>query len=229
MMKTIYKFKDIEIEISKKNIKNIYLSVKPKGTVHLSVPINLPLKDIYDFLLKKEDWLRTNINYFINNKNISTEKKLNNNTTVKYLGKDFSVKLVTDKKQYTELINNCIELHINDVDNLQIKQFLLEQFYINEAKKLFSVLLKKYSAILNEDYSKVTIKRMKTRWGSCNPVKRTINLNLQLIEKPIDCIEYVVLHELAHIKHPNHSKDFWNYVSIYMPDWKTRRKLLNSP
>lgn len=228
-MKTIYKFKDIEIEIFKKNIKNIYLRVKPKGTVHLSVPTTLPRKDIYDFLLKKEDWLRTNLNYFINNKKIYTEKKLDNNATVKYLGKDYPLKLVTDKKQYIKLTKNCIELHLNNVDNLEMKQFLLEQFYIKEANKLFPVLLKKYSSILNEEYSKLTIKKMKTRWGSCNPVRRTINLNLQLIEKPMECIEYVVLHELAHIKHPNHSKDFWDYVSMYMWDCKIRRKTLNSP
>ena len=67
---------------------------------------------------------------------------------------------------------------------------------------------------------------MKTRWGSCNVKTKNINLNLELIKKPQECIEYVVLHELAHLKHPNHSKQFWEYVGMHMPDWKLRKKKL---
>ena len=67
---------------------------------------------------------------------------------------------------------------------------------------------------------------MKTRWGSCNPHKGYINLNLELIKNPKESIEYVVFHELSHLIHPNHSKEFYSYISAYMPDWKRRKEIL---
>jgi len=69
---------------------------------------------------------------------------------------------------------------------------------------------------------------MKTRWGSCNSQKGYINLNLELIKEPIRCIEYVVAHELAHLIHPNHSKEFYNYLSYLLPEWKELKKRLNN-
>ena len=85
----------------------------------------------------------------------------------------------------------------------------------------------KYNKITQKDSINVRIRKMKTRWGSCNKTKKYINLNLNLIKKPKICIEYVVFHELAHLIYPNHSKDFYNYLSLYMSDWKEREKILN--
>jgi hypothetical protein len=68
---------------------------------------------------------------------------------------------------------------------------------------------------------------MKSRWGSCLPSNNKVIFNLSLIKTPICCIEYVVLHELAHFKHQNHSKNFYNFITIFMPDWKERKKILD--
>ena len=68
---------------------------------------------------------------------------------------------------------------------------------------------------------------MKSRWGCCFPFKNKVVFNLSLIKTPIDCVEYVVIHELSHFKYRNHSKDFYNFVAIYMPNWKEKRKVLN--
>ena len=69
-------------------------------------------------------------------------------------------------------------------------------------------------------------KNMKTRWGTCNPNARRIWLSVQLAKKPVECLDYVILHELTHLKVRNHGKDFWQAVERYMPDWRERRKLL---
>ena len=69
---------------------------------------------------------------------------------------------------------------------------------------------------------------MKTRWGSCNTLTRSITFNLQLYKKPLEVIDYVILHELAHIPYPHHQKEFWNFVEKYIPDWKKRRDLLKT-
>ena len=69
---------------------------------------------------------------------------------------------------------------------------------------------------------------MKTKWGICTPSKNEITFNLNLIKTPLECIEYVVLHELSHFKHPNHSRNFHNFVTRFMPNWKERKKILDN-
>ncbi|MCM1290396.1 MAG: M48 family metallopeptidase [Prevotella sp.] len=75
----------------------------------------------------------------------------------------------------------------------------------------------------------IAIRLMRSRWGSCNSVTRHISINLALARKPLECLDYVIIHELAHITHPNHSDKFWNLVGVYCPDWKSvRAQLRNS-
>ncbi len=85
-----------------------------------------------------------------------------------------------------------------------------------------------FCSVLNEELPKIKVRNMKSRWGVCHISKKYITLNLQLLSKPMPCIEYVVLHEYAHFIQPNHSKKFWAVVEHYMPDYKERRKLLKS-
>lgn len=75
--------------------------------------------------------------------------------------------------------------------------------------------------------NEIRIRDMKSRWGSCISTRKIITYNLQLAFQPLPIIEYVVLHELAHIPYPNHQKEFWNFVEKFIPDWRERRKLLN--
>jgi hypothetical protein len=87
----------------------------------------------------------------------------------------------------------------------------------------FKKAIEKYKLIVKEEIETVRVREMKTRWGSCNPAKGYINLNLKLIEKPTECIEYVVFHELAHLVHADHSAKFYNYLNLFMSDWKRRK------
>jgi len=97
-----------------------------------------------------------------------------------------------------------------------------DEFYYSEAKVLFNKLIRKYLKHINKRVNIVRIKKMNTRWGSCNYKKGYINLNLHLIKKDIRFIEYVVLHELTHLIHPNHSKEFYKFIENIMPDFKER-------
>ena len=94
-------------------------------------------------------------------------------------------------------------------------------------KEKLEVLIPKWEAITGLKCSSWQVRNMKTRWGSCNTKTKKININLQLVHKPEKCLEYVILHELAHIKVPNHSKQFYDIIEAYMPDYKATKKLLN--
>ncbi|MEA3490747.1 MAG: M48 family metallopeptidase [Campylobacterota bacterium] len=78
--------------------------------------------------------------------------------------------------------------------------------------------IEKYKPVVKKEVEHIRIREMKRRWGSCNPSKGYINLNSELIKKPTECIEYVVFHELAHLVYSDHSSQFYNYLSLYMPD-----------
>ena len=99
-----------------------------------------------------------------------------------------------------------------------------DEFYYSEAKVVFNKIIRKYHPYINKPINKIRIKKMNTRWGSCNYKKGYINLNLYLIKKDIKFIEYVILHELTHLIYPNHSKDFYNFIKNIMPDYKDRIK-----
>ena len=111
-------------------------------------------------------------------------------------------------------------------DLYELKKKITEKWYFEKARALFPQVMDKYLDILGEKIEHLSIKKMKTRWGSCNHRKKYINLNTDLVKKPVPCIEYVVLHEIAHLRHPNHSRDFYHHIERYMPDYKQREKLL---
>lgn len=220
----------MEIDIKRKKVKNITLKVKSQGTVHLTVPLNTSDEFINKFLKSKEKWIKKKMEFFKDNYKNDIKKSYIEGENHKYLGEYYKLQVISSKKEFVSLDieNKVIKLYVKDKQDLERKKELLHKFYIEKAKIILKELTDKYANKLNETYASIKIRGMKTRWGSCNPVKKYINFNLQLIEKPISSIEYVVLHELAHLKHPNHSKEFWNYVSFYMPDWKLRKQKLNN-
>ncbi|ECQ5766977.1 M48 family metallopeptidase, partial [Campylobacter jejuni] len=100
----------------------------------------------------------------------------------------------------------------------------LDLFLRQNAKKIFTFYLKKWSKKTGLFYTHLSIKNMKTRWGSCNHNKAYINLNLKLIQKSLRAIEYVILHEISHLKFPNHSKEFYTFIEHFMSDFRQREK-----
>lgn len=152
-----------------------------------------------------------------------------------FFTKSDALKLIENKSQW--LMNGFSKLQKN---LLQDNEFLflgvkhknldfrdLDKFYKNEAKKLIPPLVDKYSSIMNLHPTSLKFRKNKRTWGSCN-YKNELNFNFLLVKYPIEIIEYVVIHELAHIKEKNHSKNFWNLVEDYCPDYKYRMKLFKT-
>ena len=116
---------------------------------------------------------------------------------------------------------------VEKVKNRETDKAKLDKESVKNFMAIFPELLKKWENEMGLSASKVSMRLMKSRWGSCRSQTRALTFNLYLAIKPIECVEYVIIHELAHIIHPNHSKDFWNLVSLYCPDYKRLRTLLN--
>jgi len=206
-------------------VKNITLRVKPTLEVILTAPLLTTDEHIEYILKKREDWINKKLEFFKENYKPQT-KEFVSGESFAYLGKNYRLKVIQSDNECVKLQRGYIQIFIKDKSNLEKKKRLLDDWYHSKAKSYFQKVIEKYLPIVNVDIQNVKIRAMKTRWGSCNSVKGYINLNSELIKKPSDAIEYVVFHELAHLIHPNHSREFWNYLSTYMPDWKRRKERL---
>ena len=228
------KEKILGYEVHRKKVKNINLRIKPNMEVYISVPMNLHRDYIENFIRSKEEWIKSVLKKVEDVKEKQKGFEYKNGEIHKFLGKEYNLIVRTGNFNGVSLKNdaksNVMILTVNEniFENTDEKKKVMEKWYFENAKKLFLKFMKKWLEILDEHVEKVAIKLMKTRWGSCNYVKKYINLNTELIKRTPFEIEYVILHELTHLKYPNHGKGFYNYIERYMPNYKVAEKMLNA-
>lgn len=220
-------------EVHRKKVKNINLRIKENMQIYISAPENLHSDYIKNFLISKEKWIKNVLKKLEKIKEERKEKEYITGEIHNFLGQKYvlivklgninRVALKSDKK-------NEIILTVNSdiFDNSEEKKRILEKWHFENAKKVFLELLKKWAEILNEDVKKFSVKPLSKKWGFCNYTKRYVTLNVELIKRTPFEIEYVILHELAHLKYPNHGKGFYNYVEKYMPNYRNAEKMLNA-
>lgn len=215
-----------EVVIIRKNVRRATLRVKSSSEVVFTAPINMSHDLILQFIQDKQPWIAKNLKRFA----LLEEAKIisyNTGDSIQYLGCDYVLKVIEAKSECIECKDDQIILFILAKNNcFEYRKLILEKWYQAQAKQLFVELIDKYKILLNKQVNHLTIRQMKTRWGSCNPTKGYINLNVELIKYPLEAIEYVVLHELAHLEHRGHGEVFYSYIATFMPDWKIRDKLL---
>ncbi len=213
------------VKIIKKDIKNITLKVKPTCDVVLTVPLKTDDKHIEYILKKRNKWICNKIDFFKSNNKIEN-KEYESGESFKYLGKSYRLKVIEADEEEVKLLGAYIQIFIKNKMDLKKKEKLLSDWYTKRAENYFEKIVENYLHIVKKEVKSIKIRQMKTRWGSCNPSKSYINLNTELIKKSKSSIEYVIFHELAHLVHPNHSKEFYKYLNTYMPDWKKRKEKL---
>ena len=221
-------------EVHRKKVKNINLRIKPNMEVYISVPMNLHCDYIENFIRSKESWIKSVLKKVEDVKEKQKGFEYKTGEIHKFLGKEYNLTVKTGNFNSVNLVNNekkpniILTVNENILENIDEKKKIMEKWYFENAKKLFPQFMEKWLKILDEHVEKVAIKPMKTRWGSCNYVKKYITLNTELIKRTPFEIEYVVLHELTHLKYPNHGKGFYNYVERYMSNYKIAEKMLNA-
>ncbi|AMD95591.1 M48 family metallopeptidase [Leptotrichia sp. oral taxon 847] len=220
-------------EVHRKKVKNINLRIKPNMEIYISAPENLHSDYIKNFLISKENWIKNVLKKLEKIKEEQKEPKYTTGETHKFLGQKYILTVKIGNVNRVALNNdkkNEIILMVNSsiFNNSDEKKKILEKWYFENAKKIFPKLLEKWIKILNEDVKKFSIKPLNKKWGFCNYIKKYVTLNVELIKHTPFEIEYVILHELAHLKYPNHAKGFYNYVEKYMPNYKNAEKMLNA-
>ncbi len=222
----------IEYNLIRKNVKNINLRIKSSGEVLVSANKTINLSLIENFIASKSNFIFTHLDKFEDMKKyVPTKKEYISGESFLFLGKYLRLKVLETKKEnvYTDGIYLFLEIK-NKLD-FKRKEKLINTFLDAKCKEYFEEIIneiypifKKYDII----YPNIKMRSMTSRWGSCIPSKNQITLNKKLIEVPRNTIEYVVLHEFCHFIHPNHSKKFYDFVTMLMPDWKERKRVLET-
>ena len=217
-------------EVHRKKVKNINLRIRPNMEIYISAPMNLHSDYIENFIRSKEKWIKQVLQKIEEAKQNQLPSQYLSGEKHKYLGKEYELEVKQGNSNRVSIKEGKIILTVisNIFENSDEKKKVMEKWYFENAQKVFVNAIQKWLKILDESIEKLSIKPMKSRWGSCNYVKRYINLNTELIKRTQFEIEYVVLHELTHLKYPNHGKGFYRYIENYMPNYKIAEKMLNA-
>lgn len=208
-MKFVIDDKEYEVVIQKKNNKNTYIRVKEDLKIYVTTSYFASKLYIYNLLEQNKEYLK---------KALTKQEIKNENTSFKYLGKNYDVIICN--------IVNKVEFNENKIYTPNEKE--LNKYIKKNILELFKERLDyNYNLFLeNIPYPKLKIRTMKTRWGVCNKRDNSVTLNSKLIEYNIEALDYVIIHELSHFVHFNHSKEFWMLVSKYNPNYKQIKKYL---
>lgn len=218
----------IEIEVIKKNIKNLHLVVAPPdGKVRVSAPVHLSDASIEMFIRTKLAWIKKQREKFEMQPRQS-EREYVSGETLYVFGQQYFLRVEYSYKGNSLVLEgNEAILTVRKESTAKQREAFVNEWYRAMLKEKIEIYLPKWESITNLHCDSWQIKYMTTRWGTCNTNTKKIWLNLQLAKKPLECLEYVILHELAHLKIRNHGKDFIAYLDQYMPCWKETRKRLN--
>jgi len=223
--------KKISYTLRKTRRKTIGISIDMKGEVRVSAPVGVSEKQICEAVQKKAGWIAKKVNEAIEMNSNVVLKEFVSGEKFSYLGKDYTLEVLEKDsgKAEVRMKDDSVFVYITrgysgESRKQAVKEALIK-WYRQRFSEVVSQRMEKYSLQLQVAPRRVVIKDQKTRWGSCSQ-KGNINLNWRLIMAPLPVIDYVVVHELCHLKVMNHSKSFWKLVESILPDCYDRRRWL---
>ncbi|MGL5050721.1 MAG: M48 family metallopeptidase [Fusobacteriaceae bacterium] len=220
----------INYSILKKEIKNITLKVTPLEEIIIIAPIKTTDVNLEKIIKKRAAWIDYNLSFYEEINSNKSKKTYKNGFSHRYLGRNYRLKVFKESdKNLVKYNKGYIEIYTKENYSEEKIQELLEKWYFIRAKEKFQEVYDKvYSKFKGYKIEKPKMKtrKMKTKWGSYSPNTKTIFLNLELIKVSLACLEYVIIHEIIHVIHLNHSKKFYGTLATILPDWEERKKIL---
>jgi len=233
MSKTIhsitYGTKEIEFELELTMVKNLSITVDADLNITVKAPENQTLEKILERVKRRASWILKQKAYFNSLPPPLPEREYVAGETHYYLGRQYRLKVIQSDKEEVKLDRSYIYIYTKAKEDMERNKTLLTKWYRKKIVKKFPERLKmcfqkikKYGIV---SMPEIKIRKMKKRWGSCTG-QRNILLNPELIKTPASCIDYVITHELCHLKYHNHTNKFFLLLSQVMPDWQERKKKL---
>lgn len=220
----------IEVQVIRKDIKNLHLAVyPPDGRVRVAVPNHVTDDNVRLAIVDKLSWIKKQQQDFINQLRQSERQYISGECHYVF-GKRCRFELIErqGKHQVQLLKSGKLKMFVNPDTTLTNKEKLLTEWYRLELKQRIPVLLAKWQPVIGNQVAHWGVKKMKTKWGSCNVDDARIWLNLELAKKPEECLEYILVHEMVHLLERRHNDNFKALMDKYLPCWRLYRKRLNS-
>ncbi|MFY0610767.1 MAG: M48 family metallopeptidase [Hyphomicrobiaceae bacterium] len=225
---TILKLGDISVAVTRKNIKNVHLSVHPPmGEVRVSAPSRMKLDTIRVYTISKLDWIKGEQRKLRAQKRETPREYLDRESHYLW-GRRYLLEVVKkEARPKVTLKHSAICLHVRPRADAEKRREVLDAWYRQKLKDRLPKLIAKWETALDVTVDGVFVQKMRTKWGSCNTAKATIRLNTELAKKRPAFLDYVVLHEMAHLLIRPHNDDFRALLDLHMPNWQQVRKALN--
>jgi predicted metal-dependent hydrolase len=220
---------DIPIEVIRKNIKNLHLSVHPpNGRVRIATPLHLDDESVRLFAVSKLSWIKKKKNQFTIQERES-EREYVSGESHYYKGIRYLLNVIyRDEKPKVEIRNKTyIDLYVRPGSSKEKRKEVLNEWYRASLKADILPLLEKWQPIIGVSLNDWGVKQMKTRWGTCSQEAKRIWLNLELAKKSTSCLEYIIVHELTHFLERHHNERFKALMNEFMPKWRSHREELN--
>lgn len=208
--------------------KLIWLNIRQKIGLTVTIPYYYNIKRLPEYLKSNSAWILRNLDKYCGQTSTSPATNIRPSSTISYLGKYITVMQERNNSGTTavKLEQNNLIISLNSTSrNISLTE--LEHWYRAQASKLINAKVRKFSQLMGLVYNRVVIRDQRSRWGSCS-FRRNLNFNWRLIMAPESVLDYVVIHELCHLKEMSHSKTFWNLVTHYCPGWRELRLWLDN-
>ena len=222
------KLGNITIEVEVKDIKNVHLSVfPPSGRVRIAAPLRMDLDTIRIYAISKLAWIKMQQHKFLTQVREAPREYLNKESHY-FLGKRYLLRVIElDAPPLIKVKHNTLELNVRTNTDIQKRQVIMDEWYRQQLKQLAPPVIEKWEKTMGVSINEFAVKKMKTKWGTCSREARRIWLNLELAKKPFHCIEYIIVHELAHLLERSHNDNFIAIMDNFLPEWKQLKNELN--
>ena len=224
---------DEEIDVFRKRIKHIHLVIyPPDGRLRISAPLRVDDATLSVFVLSKTNWIRKQRANLLTSQSqrIQPELQYVSGENHFYRGQSYLLNIIHQKSRCQVDLGDSrnIDVYINEHANKDQRRKVLTEWYRDQLKQLIPPLIEKWQPVIDVEVKEWGVKKMKTRWGTCNISAQRIWLNLELIKKPTSCLEYVVVHEMVHLLERYHNARFKAYMDRFIPNWREIKSALNT-
>lgn len=221
---------EIQYQLEYKPVKNLNLRIRSDGSVYVSANPVVPVEEIDLFVISKASYISNAISRFNEMAKYKPQPKQYVSGETFYIqGRALRLQVIKAEKESITTDGVYLFLSVKDPDDTVRKSRIVNRYLNKQCRAVFEEIIDSTYPVFQKydvSYPELRIRNMETRWGTCLAKKGIITLNKRLLEAPRNCIEYVIMHEFCHFIHPNHSKHFYMFLTMLMPDWKERKALL---
>lgn len=219
----------LSIDVVRKDIKNMHLAVyPPTGRVRIAAPLRINDEAVRLFAISKISWIRKNQRNFVA-QDRQTPRQYKERESHYFQGKRYLLRIIEQDSPPKVIFKTktYIDLYVRPNTAIEQRQAIINEWYRAELKKLIQPIVDKWQSRIGVTVDDWQVKQMKTKWGTCNIEKKRIWINLELAKKPVNCLEYIVVHEMIHLLERHHNDRFLALMESFLPQWKFYKEELN--